>query len=230
MNEATKTRKVWEAAAAAGDFDVLRLLRGDGIDIGCGPDPVLPGVEPFDQPQGDANRIGEFVRKKYDFVFSSHALEHMHDPPSALRGWFSLVKPGGHLVCLVPDEDLYEQGCFPSLFNRDHKHTFTLAKGRSWSPRSINVLDLVRGLEGAELVQAALQDHGYDRRLLRHRPGALSRFLFKTTLAARRLDPTGGLLWKSWRRLTISLGGVTDQTAFDDLRLAQIQFVVRRTS
>ncbi len=44
----------------------------------------------------------------------------------------------------VPEEDLYEQGVWPSRFNPDHKWTFTIAKSSSWSPRSINVVDVVK--------------------------------------------------------------------------------------
>jgi hypothetical protein len=54
----------------------------------------------------------------------------------------------------VPDEDLYEQGVFPSTFNRDHKWTFTIFKTKSWCDRSINLLDLIRELgASAELVK-----------------------------------------------------------------------------
>lgn len=45
-------------------------------------------------------------------------------------------------MVVVPDEDLYEQGVFPSTFNADHKWTFTIRKESSWSNRSINVIDL----------------------------------------------------------------------------------------
>ncbi|MEO8627334.1 MAG: SAM-dependent methyltransferase, partial [Betaproteobacteria bacterium] len=48
-----------------------------------------------------------------------------------------------HLVVTVPDEDLYEQGIFPSTFNGDHKWTFTMYKPKSWSPKSVNVMALV---------------------------------------------------------------------------------------
>jgi hypothetical protein len=55
---------------------------------------------------------------------------------------------------MVPDEDLYEQGVFPSTYNRDHKWTFTIHKHSSWCERSLNVLDLVRDLgPAAELVR-----------------------------------------------------------------------------
>src|SRR4051812_22293266 len=86
----------------------LRALSGRGLDIGCGDDPVRPDVERFDIEQGDANRITSFITdlESFDYVFSSHCLEHMHDPRSAIAGWWALVKPGGTLMVIVPDEDL----------------------------------------------------------------------------------------------------------------------------
>jgi hypothetical protein len=89
----------------------------------------------------------------------------MHDPVRTLAEWWKLVKPGGHLFFVVPDEDLYEQGFFPSLFNRDHKATFTIHKEKSWSPVSLNVRDLAAGLPGGEIISLTLQDNGYDRKL-----------------------------------------------------------------
>ena len=62
----------------------------------------------------------------YDAVCSSHCLEHMRDVPAALTQWWALVRKGGYLVLVVPDEDLYEQGGWPSLFNSDHKATFRI--------------------------------------------------------------------------------------------------------
>ncbi len=156
MNEATKSKAHW------GDLE-FGILRGKGIDIGCGADPVTPDARRFDLEHGDANKISQHVKEQFDFVFSSHCLEHMHDAQDALREWFQLVKPGGYLFFIVPDEDLYEQGVFPSRFNSDHKATFTISKARSWSSRSCNVLDLARSLPGAEIVKLALNDIGYDR-------------------------------------------------------------------
>lgn len=116
------------------------LFTGKGIDIGCGLDPIMPNARPFDIDDGDANKITEYINEEYDYVFSSHCLEHMHDPKQALLEWWKIVKTNGHLIFTVPDEDLYEQGYFPSLFNYDHKSTFTISKKVSWSPRSYNVL------------------------------------------------------------------------------------------
>lgn len=215
--EASKTKATWGP-------EILSLLQGDGIDIGCGSDPVLPHVDRFDLPDGDANEITRFVSKKYDFVFSSHALEHMRDPVRALREWFELLKPGGHLIVLVPDEDLYEQGAFPSLFNSDHKFTFTISKARSWSPCSVNVLDLVKTVPG-ELVSVTLQDHGYDRSLMHHRPRGLAVRLGRISrkLAARFPRFEKLIAW-----VFRKLGAVIEQTSFREPRLAQIQFVIRK--
>ena len=156
MNEATKSKSHW------GQLETS-VLKGEGIDIGCGVDPVTLSARRFDLEDGDANKITDYVKEQFDFVFSSHCLEHMHNPQSALLEWYQLVKSGGYLFFIVPDEDLYEQGVFPSRFNSDHKATFTISKTRSWSPKSYNVFDLARSLPGAEIFKIQLCDVGYNR-------------------------------------------------------------------
>jgi SAM-dependent methyltransferase len=163
MNETSKTKKLWGPLERS-------VLTGRGIDIGYGSDPIASNVVTFDQENGDANEITKYVHEEFDFVFSSHCLEHMRNPRAAIVDWWKLVKLGGHLFFIVPDEDLYEQGVFPSRFNRDHKATFTISKARSWSPVSINVLDLAQSLPGGQLINLVLQDIDYDRALLKHGP------------------------------------------------------------
>jgi hypothetical protein len=90
----------------------------------------------------------------------------MHDPHDALLEWWKLVKQGGYLCVAIPDEDLYEQGNWPSRFNRDHKHTFTIYKQKSWSPMSVNVIDLIVKLKDAKTWKIEIQDRGYDYSLL----------------------------------------------------------------
>lgn len=140
-----------------------RYFVGAGIDIGGKPDPLalytelfplMSSVKTWDWEDGDAQDMPGVVECTYDFVHSSHCLEHLVDPRAGLRNWLRIVRPGGHLVITVPDEDLYEQGVFPSTFNQDHKWTFTIYKAVSWSDHSLNVLDLVRELgQEAELVR-----------------------------------------------------------------------------
>ncbi|TRZ97253.1 MAG: methyltransferase domain-containing protein [Rhodocyclaceae bacterium] len=100
-------------------------------------------VRGWDLEDGDAQAMAGVADATYDFVHSSHCLEHMRDIREALRQWIRIVKPGGYLVITVPDEDLYEQGSWPSKFNSDHKWSFTIHKNRSPMTRSVNVLDLV---------------------------------------------------------------------------------------
>lgn len=151
MNEASKAiaRRLHDVRFAT------RYFVGDGIDIGAGNDPVslygefFPGMRElraWDLPDGDAQLLADVADESFDFVHSSHCLEHMRDPKEALINWFRVLKPGGHLICMVPDEDLYEQGRFPSTFNDDHKWTFTLWKSRSWSARTINLFELLQTL------------------------------------------------------------------------------------
>ena len=119
-----------------------RYFVGDGIDIGAGPDALVQYEEQFplmrscrlwDIEDGDARLLASVADISLDFVHSSHCLEHMRDPREALHHWLRVLKPAGHAVITVPDEDLYEQGVFPSTFNTDHKWTFTMHKATSWS-------------------------------------------------------------------------------------------------
>jgi SAM-dependent methyltransferase len=141
---------------------IRRYFKGVGVDIGGAPDPLvlykeffplMTSVKTWDLIDGDAQFMKGVSDGEYDFVFSSHCLEHLRDPFEGLKNWFRILKPGGFLVAALPDEDLYEQGLFPSTFNRDHKHTFTLNKANSWSKQSIDVLDLVRSLGSAAALE-----------------------------------------------------------------------------
>lgn len=139
---------------------------GNGLDIGGKPDPLglytemfcrMQGVRTWDWEDGDAQFLAGVADDSIDFVHSSHCLEHLQDPTEGLKNWFRVVRPGGHLIITVPDEDLYEQGVFPSQFNLDHKWTFSVNKRKSWSDRSINVLDLIGTLdERADLTKLEL--------------------------------------------------------------------------
>ena len=149
MNEQSKAAK---RRFFDGNFH-NQYFTGNGIDIGGGPDslaqycgifPAMTKVRTWDIQDGDAQSMLGTLDNLYNFVHSSHCLEHMRDVYEALRNWIRITKPGGFLIITVPDEDMYEQGKWPSRFNTDHKFTFTAFKTKSWSPISINVIDLVR--------------------------------------------------------------------------------------
>lgn len=223
--EASKTRRIRGAT-----FEE-RYLRGRVIDIGCGPDLVVAHAEPFDLQHGDAQEIGSLREPgAYDAVCSSHCLEHMRDVRRALEQWWSLVREGGYLILVVPDEDLYEQGGWPSLFNSDHKATFRLGKRSSWSPVSFDIAELVRGLKGAEVLSCELQDDGYDHELRRRSISKAGRALFRLGqywwAVCRRTGIEDTSAARTVGRALVKLGAPVDQTAGP--ALAQIQVIARK--
>jgi SAM-dependent methyltransferase len=230
MDEATKTNRL------RGDEFKREYLSGRVIDIGCGPDPVMPHAVPFDVEHGDAQSILDyFPPESFECVHSSHCLEHMRDVERALAQWWALVKPGGYLIIVVPHEDLYEQGAWPSLFNSDHKATFNLRRRGAWSPVSLDLDALVRRLPAAEIIDACVQDDGLDYRLLRRRVTGLGRFLFKVSPHRRllfgRLMSRGVPVYRldlAIDRVERLLGKPVDQTLGP--ALAQIQIVARKTA
>jgi SAM-dependent methyltransferase len=214
MDECSKSKLIW------GDLE-RSVVSGSGIDIGCGPDPVTPSCRRFDIEHGDANYITKHVSETFDFVFSSHCLEHMYDPQVTILEWWKLVKTGGYLFFLVPDEDLYEQGVFPSRFNPDHKATFTISKSKSRSPRSFNVLDLAGSLPGGSITSIKLQDHGYNRQLMTFGPVNDTFALPPMVAKYRRIICKFPLLWR-----LCQFPQVIDQTMGN--ALAQIQCIVKK--
>jgi SAM-dependent methyltransferase len=230
-HEAAKTNRLRDETFKA------KYFSGHVLDIGCGTDPVVPAAMPFDLEQGDANRILDYLAPdSFDCVHSSHCLEHMHNAQAALMQWWALVKPGGFLVLVVPDEDLYEQGHWPSLFNPDHKATFRLDKPSSWSPVSHDLGQLVGALPGCETVEIDRQDGGYDHsylhlprnRMMRHWQKALRWCFRKWNKDLYRPGPrprwTGPWLVRFNRWLEVPI----DQTRGP--AVAQIQVILRKKS
>jgi ubiquinone/menaquinone biosynthesis C-methylase UbiE len=152
-----------------------RYFVGTGIDIGGKPDPLgqyinifpkMDSVRIWDIEDGDAQYLKGVPDNNYDFLHSSHCLEHMVDVYEALQNWIRVVKPNGYLIITVPDEDLYEMGIWPSQYNPDHKWTFTICKETSWSPRSINIIDLARDLSSKVEVEKIELQRDFFREIL----------------------------------------------------------------
>jgi SAM-dependent methyltransferase len=155
-----------------GDPNFLtKYFVGKGVDIGGYPDPLslyteffplITEVRIWDWDDGDAQEMDGVENDSFDFVTSSHCLEHLIDPFQGLQNWLRILKPGGHLVVTIPEEDLYEQGVWPSTKNLDHKHSFTILKSVSWALNSVNVLDLIRSLgDQCDVRKIEVVDRGY---------------------------------------------------------------------
>lgn len=161
MREASKTNKI-----RSGQF-AEQYLQGAVLDIGAGGDLVCPWASEFDQQHGDANNIASYFElESFDTVHSSHSLEHMLDPVHALKQWWSLVKPGGFLIVVVPDEYLYEQNMWPSFFSSEHHCSFRLNKEVGRTPVSYDIGKLCRTLPGAIIVSEQVQDQGFRYELI----------------------------------------------------------------
>jgi SAM-dependent methyltransferase len=90
---------------------------------------ALPGAigVDLDYPGYDGRRL-PFEDGSVDTIFSSHCLEHILWDHETIRDWYRVTKFGGHIVCIVPSQALYEKKRFlPSCFNEDHKRMYTPA-------------------------------------------------------------------------------------------------------
>jgi SAM-dependent methyltransferase len=95
------------------------FCKGEGLDVGCGQWP-LPWAIPIDIKAGtDAMSLPP---GPFDFIASSHCLEHLDDPVSALEHWHARLRPGGVLALYLPHHD---QIYWRPEFCKKHRHSWT---------------------------------------------------------------------------------------------------------
>jgi hypothetical protein len=63
----------------------------------------------------DAVNLVDVPDESYDFVFSSHSLEHIANPLKAVGEWLRVVKKEGFIIIIVPEKSV----CF------DHKRNYS---------------------------------------------------------------------------------------------------------
>ncbi len=100
----------------------LEFCKGEGLDVGSGRWP-LPGAVPIDLSQGgDAMALPlRFNSYPWDFIFSSHCLEHLTNPVAAIEHWHERLRPGGCLFLYLPHPDM---GYWRPQNCRKHLHLF----------------------------------------------------------------------------------------------------------
>jgi SAM-dependent methyltransferase len=77
---------IWEGKRAEGQTFVYQPRKGNGFN--------------FIREATDLHDIPDHA---YDFVLSSHSLEHIANPVKALREWTRVVKHGGAIIIVLPD-------------------------------------------------------------------------------------------------------------------------------
>ena len=146
-----------------------RWFVGRGIDVGCGPDPLkkedwpkVSEVVPYDTMYGNTDGLflPEIKDGEFDFLHSSHCLEHLANTRAAMVNWLRVIKPGGFIVCTIPEEFYYEFGRWPSRFNEDHKVSFT-TRSMPIIPGSINLMNFLWRVS-ADVEHLTLLTEGWD--------------------------------------------------------------------
>ena len=132
------------------------LCQGKGIDVGCSHRKTHPDAIGVDiTPNGTAGSVGNatgklsqanivtsgdqldmFVDGELDYLVQRHNLEHYQDIVKTLQEWKRVVKPGGILGMVIPDDEF----CNTIQLDPTHLHVFTQSSFR-------RLIDLIGGLE-----------------------------------------------------------------------------------
>lgn len=94
---------------------------GTGLDIGGLSDCHFPGAQTINIFGDDKWNAENLPSKEYDYIFSSHTLEHLDDYEKVLRYWKKHLKKGGVLFLYLPHPDM--EYWLPRN-NRKHKSQF----------------------------------------------------------------------------------------------------------
>lgn len=75
----------------------------------------LKGYEIGNQFITEATTLDGITNNAYDFVLSSHSLEHVSNPLKALKRWNEVLRPGGSLCLILPNKEV--------TFDKDRAYT-----------------------------------------------------------------------------------------------------------
>jgi ubiquinone/menaquinone biosynthesis C-methylase UbiE len=130
--------KTYKSETAKVRHMVLPFCKGYGCDIGFGGDKIKKDAVGIDLPSpyastgSDKIDIACDVMKEpipvadnsFDYVYSSHLIEDFEDTLKGLNEFIRVVKPGGNLILVFPDQQRYEQICKKTgqPLNLYHKH------------------------------------------------------------------------------------------------------------
>ena len=131
------------------------FCEGNGVDIGFGGDPITSTALRMDLPNpytrvgrdrvqlaGDCRNLHWFADGALDYIYSSHVLEDFpeRETMSILREWTRVVRLGGRLVLLLPDQQRYLAYCRKKGLSPNEHHSI--------DHFSLKYVDLVAGQLG----------------------------------------------------------------------------------
>ena len=82
------------------------FCKGNGLDIGGFGDWVFPGAKAINIVNDDEWNAYNIPDEKYDYIFSSHTLEHLEDYVKAILYWKSHLTEDGVLFLYIPHPDM----------------------------------------------------------------------------------------------------------------------------
>jgi ubiquinone/menaquinone biosynthesis C-methylase UbiE len=118
---------------------VLPWCEGKGCDIGFGGDKIVKtncdGID-YESPYAYTGRDKVDIPCKvgieklpvaadtYDFVYSSHLIEDFENTAEILEDFIRVLKSGGNLILVFPDQPAYEKHCLATgqTLNTHHVH------------------------------------------------------------------------------------------------------------
>jgi len=117
---------LFQAQGNASQFAIpfaKHLCKGEGLDIGCmKKEWSFPGSHAIDLDFDDEWEAMNLPEKKYDYIFSSHCLEHLTDWVGVLNYWTDHLKNDGCLFLYLPH---YSQTYWRPWNNRKHVNILT---------------------------------------------------------------------------------------------------------
>lgn len=84
----------------------MEFCKGVGLDIGGYLDWTLPGARAINITRDDGFDAYNLPPGTYDYIFSSHTLEHVPNYVQALNVWKAHLRPGGVLFLYLPHPDM----------------------------------------------------------------------------------------------------------------------------
>ena len=150
-----------------------QVFKGEGLHINPGDDPLkaknfplVKSIKTKNLENFNLEKDGLEDYREFDFVLFTHLVGFEQEPEKVLTHILKCVKSKGHLIFTVPDEDLYEQGQFPSIFNKGHKRSFSIHKEESWSGKQCNIIDVIDKIDEASCRKIELVDTNYNYSLI----------------------------------------------------------------